>query len=86
MCVCVCVCVCVRARAGSRLQDDAAENPLVAAELGLPPHLELYWKNKLMVMGFGLPCLPCDYTALYQPRLHAGAMHFLRSTLGLAKN
>ncbi len=39
-------CCCV---AGHRLQEDAAEDPLLAAELGLPPNLELYARNKLMV-------------------------------------
>ncbi len=33
---------------GYRTQDDAAEDPLAAAKLGLTPDLELYWRNKLL--------------------------------------
>jgi hypothetical protein len=38
--------------AGVRLQDEAAEDPLLAAEQGLPPDLSLYFRNKLMVGGW----------------------------------
>lgn len=33
---------------GARLQDDAAEDPLFASQLGLTPNYELYLRNKLM--------------------------------------
>ncbi|GIL43516.1 hypothetical protein Vafri_1224 [Volvox africanus] len=33
--------------AGARTQDDAAEDPLTAAQRGAAPALELYWRNKL---------------------------------------
>lgn len=32
--------------AGPKLQDEAAEDPLVAARQGLAPNYELYWRNK----------------------------------------
>lgn len=35
--------------AGARLQDEAAEAPLVAAQYGLVPNYELYLRNKLQV-------------------------------------
>lgn len=78
MCVCVrpCVRVYVYVRVsvlGARLQDDAAENPLVAAELGLPPHLELYWKNKLMVSVCSVCCSPgttCVHNTVQHTRMH----------------
>ena len=34
--------------AGARLQDEAAEDPLVAAKQGAAPDCELYWRNKLL--------------------------------------
>ena len=33
---------------GAKLQDQAAECPLVAAQQGLVPNVELYWRNKLL--------------------------------------
>lgn len=39
--------------AGVRLQDEAAEDPLMAAERGLAPNTELYWRNKLQVTAGG---------------------------------
>lgn len=38
---------CHMCTAGVRLQDEAAEDPLTAAQSALPPNLELYWRNKL---------------------------------------
>ncbi len=34
---------------GTRTQDEAAEDPLTAAQLGLTPNYELYWTNKFQV-------------------------------------
>lgn len=46
--------------AGYRLQDEAAEDPLLAAEAGLVPNLDLYWNNKLKAGLARLPCLIHD--------------------------
>jgi hypothetical protein len=35
--------------AGARTQDEAAEDPLTAAQLGVSPNYELYFTNKLQV-------------------------------------
>ena len=45
--------------AGHRLQDDAAEDPLLAAKHNIGPDFELYWKNKLQkpLIELFAPCV-----------------------------